>query len=180
MAGKGYIGNKLSRARAMMAMGIMAGAMMIAPGVMAKDAHAAGMFVNETPQLTEQQKKQHQQFVKKNFVEKTVYVEVPGTRFDPTPRREARKILVPTKQHQQRINQAMQNLEDTILENRIDALEQEPTGNSFRDSLSVNNPNSQYFTPGYESNVRSNVRINNSHIHGNVRIGQVTDDRGRW
>lgn len=56
----------------------------------------------------------------------------------------------------------------------------ESSGNSFRDGLRVDNPDSPYYTPHFGDDVHSSVSKSGATIRGNVNIGVINDDRGRW
>lgn len=88
------------------------------------------------------------------------------------------QIFKPSAEQANRINKSIEKFE-----RQRDTLKIKPktTKNNFKDNLRVDNPDSEYYQSNSKGNsVISDVKISNSKIHGNVKIGQIVDERDRY
>ena len=87
-------------------------------------------------------------------------------------------VIKPSKEKMSKILKGIEKMENQRQE--MEKLNNtNKRSNSFRDNLRIDNPNSEYYTPDYNNNY-SSKNITNSNIKGNVKIGEIDDDRGRW
>lgn len=138
MGEKSYKGSKISRLKAMVAVGILSIGMLGTPG-MEKDTYAAGATGSYTTTS-----KSNQTMVSKLSKEKLNRI-------------------------QKSIENFEQQREDLGIKN-----------NNFRNSLRVDNPRSEYYNPNYDNMVKNSIKKSDTQIKGNVKIGQIDGDRGRW
>lgn len=145
---KKYTGNKMSRLKAMLSVGIMTGALMFTPGIV-KDVQAAGS-VHKNNQITQQQnvktfKPSAQQL---NKINKSI------KNFE-----NQRNNINHLNENANKFKSTGNNFRDSLRTDNPDSeYYQHNRNNSQRGNVQV-----------------SNTRITNTRTHGDVKIGQIDD-----
>ena len=85
-------------------------------------------------------------------------------------------VYKPSKERLSRIQKGIENFE----QQRKDLGIKENNSNDFRNSLRIDNPKSEYYNPNYENDVKNTLKKSNLQTKGNVRVGEIDNDRGRW